>query len=493
MTACQVCQLELGPDAMAKGEAILAKGQPVCRPCADRLGIHPDAPGFPRPRATTETLVTPAPSPAARGGGVAAAVAVLALGTAGWALWQLREVRDASDALGRHLADSRIPASASTGAGRGETAEQLRQLEAQLAEAEKALDTLRAQVGGEASSRAALVAELREEARQAREEAAAARSASEQAVRALGREVADAVARALAEQAPPPGSPAPAAHPALVEQYWNACQEQVQALSRQGLFLAAAREYDRIPKRQRRPDHDALAAKARESLQRQAEDRVTLAMKVVEKRLKDNDYAFAEKLLTQLAEECGFPSVLDGLQPRLDEVRRMRRSDAEMLEKADALARDRKVRELLQALGSSDPEIQRRAVASFEALGPSALPGLLQALESPDPQIRWGSLLALSKLRAPSAVPPVIKRLKDADRRVRITAADVLAEFEDPRAVPDLIAALSDADEAVGRQAELSLERITHFAPPAPASGKPADYAPAWQAWWESGKKALNP
>jgi hypothetical protein len=60
----------------------------------------------------------------------------------------------------------------------------------------------------------------------------------------------------------------------------------------------------------------------------------------------------------------------------------------------------------------------------------------------------------------------------------------------DPRAVPDLIAALANPDEAMGRQAELSLERLTHVKPPTPSSGRVADYAPAWQSWWEREKKA---
>lgn len=488
MNACQVCQQELAPGAVERGEAVLAKGQPVCRACADRLGIQADAASFPRPRSATETVALPA-APAARSS-LPAVLTVLLAAAAGVGAWGYFHLRAEMEGLRSRPA----PPAPAPGVER-----QVQALQAQLAEAESRVAALQALLEGESRRREELLAGLRDEARQARQDAASAREASERAARALGQEVADAVSRALSDRPSPPPvappvSPEPAGpvDPEMADQFWAACVERAQGLARQGRYFPAWREYERIPKRHRRADYGALTAKVREGLELKARESVDLALKSLDRRIKDGDDAGVEQLLLQLIDGCGFPAQLDRLQPLLDDVRRRVAERTDRDARLKAIEQARVMERALRDLGGRDVEARQRAVESLKTLGEAAVPDLLQALAGGGPDVRLGVLMALSGIRSPAGVPGAVACLADADRRVRAMAVDVLGELGDPRAVSKLIDVLGDADEALARQAELSLERITRHVPEAPASGKPADYIPAWKAWQEKGVREIG-
>ena len=498
--ACQVCQNELDDNAFAGGGAILAKGQPVCASCAGRLGIPQDKPSaLPQPRSPTEALpVRDAPMERKDTRGLPTFLAIatlLALAGLGWAHY--RTVANVADL--RTRMDTPPPTPTPTEVRR-ELAEQLKELERKLSETTKALTALREQQDRQDAAvrdLSALASVLRDEARRAREEAVAARAASEGAARSLAQETAAAVERALNDRLAR-GEPAPAQTPTaapdlLAEQYWANAQSRAQDLARQGRYAVALREYDRIPKNHRKPDFDQRLKETSTAYERQAMERVDLVFRNLEPRLSAGDYADAEALLLQVAEDCAFPAVLDRLKPKIDEIHTLRKAQARREEETALREKSRLLKGLLLDLAQADPAIQKRAVDALKTLGTEATAPLVQALEDPKPAVRWGALMALGGIKTPDAVVPVAKRLKDADPKIRLTAADVLSEFDDLRGVPDLIEALSDIDEGVAKQAELTLERITHFVPPAKAE-KPADNAPAWRTWWESGRrKATEP
>ena len=492
---CEICHQEIAPEAFEKGEALRAKGQPVCAPCARRLGIQADPVGLPRPRSATEALPPP-PAAAGPSGGalgpLALLVALAAAGGAGWMLWQGRQWRQDLESLGSRV---KAPSGPSAGDVRREMLAQMQELEARLKAADSALSALKDEQGSGIRQLKDLSQSLREEARKAREDSTEAKAVSERAVQDLSKEI-QAIERAMSERVsrPDPATPGTETVPetGLAEQYWDNAQARAQALAREGRFLAASREYDRIPKKQRKGDLERKASDAKGALERQATSRVEEALKSADQAAADGKYEYAEGLLAQMEEDCGFPSLLPRIQPRVDEIREQRKRMARKEAESDSRERTRLLRSLVEDLAQRDPEAQRRAVEALKAVGPEAVKPMIQALEHPDARVRWGAVMVLGALGSPDAVVPMAGRLKDKDVQVRLAAADLLAEFNDPRAVPPLIEALADPDEGVGKQAANTLERITHYAPPTVA--KPADAVPAWRAWWESGRnKATQP
>ncbi|GEM_PF-6665027 len=488
MTPCSVChQNELGEEALALKEAILARGQMVCASCAEQFGIPADPPVLlvQQARGTTEEMpvpVKPAASPA--GPLVAITLACLAAGASGWALWMQQD-------LTNRVADYRREAPPTVVRP---PSEDLKILDRKLAETEKALSELRTREADSGREMARLVADLREETRKAREQSTAAREAAENA----SRDLAAAVAKALAEKTAAMENPGktesperpktPSGSDVLAEHYWDLAQNRAKALAQRGRLSQAIKEFEAIPFRHRIPGYDQRVADFRVQCDRQALERADLVLKSLDARLAAAEYFEAEQLLVQVLEECAFEPVQKKLEPKLEEVRALLRAQSQREQEDSLKSKHLLVAGLLDDLAKPDEKTRQRTVEALRTLGPEAIGPLTRALERPEPAVRWGILMALGGIRSPEAVPAILKRLKDSDRKVRLMAADVLSEFDDTRAVPELIEALADADSAVSEQAETTLERITHHMLPPEAGEKPAERASAWRAWWESGR-----
>jgi hypothetical protein len=101
------------------------------------------------------------------------------------------------------------------------------------------------------------------------------------------------------------------------------------------------------------------------------------------------------------------------------------------------------------------------ASLALVAIGPEAIPPLMQALTNGDPKIRTVAVITLGGMSfdADGVVPVLIKSLKDEDRSVRFSAALSLGEFPQKSAaiVPALTASLEDKDAKVRTSAIYAL------------------------------------
>jgi HEAT repeat protein len=92
----------------------------------------------------------------------------------------------------------------------------------------------------------------------------------------------------------------------------------------------------------------------------------------------------------------------------------------------------------------------------------SVAPLLLEALKSPDHQVRQNAVEKLGKIGrdAVSAVGPIVQALRDSDEYVRYAAAEALGSIGSREAIPALIKSLGDAKLNVQAQAASAIYRI---------------------------------
>ena len=95
--------------------------------------------------------------------------------------------------------------------------------------------------------------------------------------------------------------------------------------------------------------------------------------------------------------------------------------------------------------GEKGSDIRWKAAEALGSLGPAAVEPLVMALSSADEDVRWMSALALGATREGAAVGPLITLFSDPDRFVRGRATVALAMIG-PLAVPALTAAITDPD-----------------------------------------------
>jgi HEAT repeat protein len=100
--------------------------------------------------------------------------------------------------------------------------------------------------------------------------------------------------------------------------------------------------------------------------------------------------------------------------------------------------------DLLNRLGSSDPNVSGLALSELTARGPEALPTLLEALDSERVEARRAAMEGLGDLADSSAANRVKAALEDPDGQVRSLAAVALARMEDPAALDALADTLND-------------------------------------------------
>jgi len=104
-------------------------------------------------------------------------------------------------------------------------------------------------------------------------------------------------------------------------------------------------------------------------------------------------------------------------------------------------------KELLNRLGSWSPVVRQRAAMALARRKATPIPALLERLESPRLEFRYGACEALAMLKeaASPAVPALKRTLRHEDLWLRVKAADALAAMGDPAmsAVPELLQMLA--------------------------------------------------
>jgi len=115
--------------------------------------------------------------------------------------------------------------------------------------------------------------------------------------------------------------------------------------------------------------------------------------------------------------------------------------------------------DVAELLESKDVDTSGRALGELIARGKSAVPALLQALQSESSSTRALAAEGLANIADPSTADALAHALKDSDGDVRARAAQALARLDDPRALDALINTLDDAPDLL--HAEYSLSAYT--------------------------------
>jgi HEAT repeat protein len=96
---------------------------------------------------------------------------------------------------------------------------------------------------------------------------------------------------------------------------------------------------------------------------------------------------------------------------------------------------------LAAALGDRDPVVRHRARLALVALGPASVPHLIAALESPRGNARWEAAKSLQAIADARAGPALVARLADRDPDVCWVVAEALIALG-PKAIPPLMQGL---------------------------------------------------
>ncbi len=108
---------------------------------------------------------------------------------------------------------------------------------------------------------------------------------------------------------------------------------------------------------------------------------------------------------------------------------------------------------LAQALEQSDAQMRDSTSTALRQIGQSALPALFELLRDGKWSLRRGAAWALGEMRDAAAVPALVEALHDEDRVVAAEAATALGWIRDSVAVPWLMDVLRDADHLKVRKA----------------------------------------
>ncbi|NEQ67430.1 MAG: hypothetical protein F6K21_18360 [Symploca sp. SIO2D2] len=86
------------------------------------------------------------------------------------------------------------------------------------------------------------------------------------------------------------------------------------------------------------------------------------------------------------------------------------------------------------------------------------IPGLLNALQHENSDVRWRVAWVLENLGSPEAIPGLLNALQDENSNVRQSAVRALENLGSPEAVPELLKSLQDEDSFVRKSAVRALE-----------------------------------
>jgi HEAT repeat protein len=113
----------------------------------------------------------------------------------------------------------------------------------------------------------------------------------------------------------------------------------------------------------------------------------------------------------------------------------------------------------LAVLVGQDESAAEAAAVELAAHGEGAVPGLLQLLDSQQPDHRWWALRSLAAMDNPQT-DWFLRGLRDSREENRAAAALALAIHPDPRAIGLLIGLLSDGDNVTAVMAVNALAKI---------------------------------
>lgn len=102
---------------------------------------------------------------------------------------------------------------------------------------------------------------------------------------------------------------------------------------------------------------------------------------------------------------------------------------------------------LVGELESLDVTRRERARRTLAALGSTALPCLIEALQHQAEWVRWEAATSLGMIASPESAPALTAALEDLSPAVRLAAAEALAEIGNP-ACPVVIDALNQKYES---------------------------------------------
>jgi HEAT repeat protein len=101
------------------------------------------------------------------------------------------------------------------------------------------------------------------------------------------------------------------------------------------------------------------------------------------------------------------------------------------------------VRKLMEILEKGAIYDKLQAASTLGRIGEPAVPSLMDAINSENPNLRWRAAIALGKMGTP-AVDPLIDVLESRNASVRVPVTWALAEIGDARAVPPLLRVLRE-------------------------------------------------
>jgi len=116
---------------------------------------------------------------------------------------------------------------------------------------------------------------------------------------------------------------------------------------------------------------------------------------------------------------------------------------------------------LAACLDDPDPDFRQKVIAALrETRSSEAVPALRRALPGSEGNLRSSLVTALGKCGGKSVVPDLIQAARDPDREIRNSAVWCLKEISDASSVPALLEALTDSYDQVGAAAAEGLQRI---------------------------------
>lgn len=111
---------------------------------------------------------------------------------------------------------------------------------------------------------------------------------------------------------------------------------------------------------------------------------------------------------------------------------------------------------LLQELGAGTAAVNAAVEEALSQFGPTLIPQLTPALQSPETRQRVAAVRVLSRIPDAASVEPLLQALQDPEAAVRLEAARGLGRVGDRRAIAPLEQAQRDPDAAVRKMARIS-------------------------------------
>lgn len=110
------------------------------------------------------------------------------------------------------------------------------------------------------------------------------------------------------------------------------------------------------------------------------------------------------------------------------------------------------INDLMTTLASKDGLARQRAREFLIEVGKPAVPALMEALTSPNQQLRWEAAKALSEIGDPRSAPALVTASEDNDPGIRWMAAEGLIKIGRPGLAPLLEALVEHSNSVRLRQ-----------------------------------------